>query len=67
MTYETRRYIVECYFGKSWHFEKIADSIYKKFDMVISISQIEEFVKEIDQYLRKSNQESPKPLFREVC
>lgn len=52
MTYESRKHIVECYFGKFWHVEKISQSLLKKYDLAIPEEEIQAFVDQVDAFIR---------------
>ena len=52
MIYEARRHIVECYFGKFWHYEKIVQSLMKKYDLVMTEEEVEKYVESVDEFLR---------------
>ncbi len=49
---EARRYIVECYFGKFWHFEKIVESLAKKYDLILTEEEVKDFVELVDAFIR---------------
>lgn len=52
MIFEARKHIIECYFGKFWHFEKIVSSLMKKFDLVVTEEEVEKLVEEVESFLR---------------
>ncbi len=47
-----RRYIVECYFGKFWHFEKIVEALAKKYDLILTEDEVKEFVEQVDAFIQ---------------
>lgn len=49
---EARKYIVQCYYGKFWHFEKIVEALDKKYDLIITEEEIEDFVSAVDEFIR---------------
>lgn len=54
MNYEARKHIVECYFGKFWHVEKISQSLLKKYDLVIPEDDIKAFVDRVDAFIESA-------------